>query len=72
MAEMTGMMEKLMSNFQRQSLWGYNLGPGISPDSVKYAYEKWTPRKTDVFLAAYPKTGETQTTLFFAFSLCYK
>lgn len=46
-----------LPGFDQNTLWGYNILPGLSAEAAQYAYEEWSPRRTDVFIATYPKSG---------------
>ena len=41
---------------------GYEIIAGIDPETIKYAFNEWKIKKTDVFVASYPKTGEGSNT----------
>nr|XP_039273474.1 cytosolic sulfotransferase 3-like [Styela clava] len=36
---------------------GHKMQPSFKAETVRFAYEDWTPREGDVFVVAYPKTG---------------
>lgn len=40
---------------------GFQVGPMIDVESVKYVNNEWTPGKNDILVATFPKTGTTWT-----------
>lgn len=38
---------------------GHTMQPGFGSLATSYAYEKWSPKESDVLVAAFPKTGLT-------------
>lgn len=52
-----GKLLKQFSDSEVKVCEGYHLAPWFDPEMAKYAYDRWEPRKGDILIAAYPKTG---------------
>lgn len=58
MEEIKKYLKYELAKIERKTLRGYKVIPVFSAKAIEYAYENWSPRKSDVFLATYPKTGK--------------